>query len=194
MENNTGKVSYVISQNVDSLHVMSGLPHTSLSETHGNLFIERCLKCRRRYHRGHAIQTLDFKPTGRLCSLCHFPPHPKAQLTDVLLDWDSTYEEHFRLNSIAASKAADLHICLGTSCHMQPAGSFPLLSRQAKVKKSKVAMQEVEVGTNMEEAETPLGVPVDGECLSASNKQVESKKGKRRFQKQKGRMYRYNLR
>ena len=47
----TGKLQYICSQNVDGLHLRSGVPQAQLAELHGNCFVERCPKCRTEYVR-----------------------------------------------------------------------------------------------------------------------------------------------
>lgn len=42
-----GRIKYIVSQNIDGLHLKSGVAREHLSELHGNMFIENCNKCRR---------------------------------------------------------------------------------------------------------------------------------------------------
>lgn len=37
-----GYVNHLISQNVDGLHLKSGVPYDKITELHGNIFIETC--------------------------------------------------------------------------------------------------------------------------------------------------------
>lgn len=43
----SGHIKYIISQNIDGLHLRSGVQRKYLAELHGNMFIENCIKCRR---------------------------------------------------------------------------------------------------------------------------------------------------
>ncbi|MHA2130074.1 MAG: Sir2 family NAD-dependent protein deacetylase, partial [Promethearchaeota archaeon] len=40
-----GKLNYLVSQNVDGLHVKSGIPFDMLAELHGNMYFMKCLEC-----------------------------------------------------------------------------------------------------------------------------------------------------
>ena len=64
----SGKLTYLVSQNVDGLHLRSGIPRGRLAELHGNCFAERCHSCGSEYVRDFEVETVGFKRTGRKCS------------------------------------------------------------------------------------------------------------------------------
>lgn len=70
-----GIASYVCSQNVDSLHLRSGVPRAQLAELHGNCFAERCTRCRREYVRDFQMETVRGvwrrRPASRNAALPH---------------------------------------------------------------------------------------------------------------------------
>ncbi|CAH8298077.1 unnamed protein product [Schistosoma turkestanicum] len=68
-----GYVRHVVSQNVDGLHVRSGLKREKLSELHGNLFIEQCIACENAVFRVFDVAETTSRShhfTGRICPRC----------------------------------------------------------------------------------------------------------------------------
>lgn len=114
-----GRIASIITQNIDGLHAISGIKHSECSEVHGNVFVERCISCGRRFLRPYVSPTISFKPTGNYCGLCSFPPC--GILTDVVLDWFDRYEDHFEKRAIDYAQVADFHLTLGSSMHVEPA-------------------------------------------------------------------------
>ncbi|XP_031274522.1 NAD-dependent protein deacetylase SRT1-like isoform X2 [Pistacia vera] len=117
-----GILKFVISQNVDSLHLRSGIPREKLAELHGNSFREICPSCGAEYLRDFEIETIGKKRTPRRCS----DVKCGVRLNDTVLDWEdalptsemSPAEQHCRM--------ADVVLCLGTSLQIIPACNLPL--------------------------------------------------------------------
>ena len=59
-----GYVRYLVSCNVDCLHVRSGYPREEMAELHGNCFAERCELCETEYVRDFEMPSVGFKTTG----------------------------------------------------------------------------------------------------------------------------------
>ena len=123
-----GILSYTISQNVDSLHIRSGIPETALSELHGNICKEKCTQCGHEYVRDFDVGGMGLKPTGRLCSKesCGGPLH------DLAYDWDTNLPEEVFDRAKQELQRADLVLVLGTSLRVIPAGNLPKLVQKAR--------------------------------------------------------------
>nr|XP_033811664.1 NAD-dependent protein deacetylase sirtuin-6 isoform X3 [Geotrypetes seraphini] len=127
-----GILKFLISQNVDGLHVRSGFPRDRLAELHGNMFVEECMKCGKQYVRDTVVGTMGLKPTGRLCDV------PKSRglracrgkLMDTILDWEDSLPDQDLSLADEACRKADLAITLGTSLQIKPSGNLPLVTKR----------------------------------------------------------------
>ncbi|XP_076940267.1 NAD-dependent protein deacetylase SRT1-like [Bidens hawaiensis] len=119
-----GILKFVISQNVDSLHLRSGIPRDKLSELHGNSFREVCPTCRTEYLRDFEVETIGLKETSRRCC----DPKCGAKLKDSVLDWDDELPPKEMKAAENHCRNADLVLCLGTSLQITPACNLPLRS------------------------------------------------------------------
>ncbi|MBA0573820.1 hypothetical protein Golob_001077, partial [Gossypium lobatum] len=99
-----GILKFVISQNVDGLHLRSGIPREKLAELHGNSFMETCPSCGAEYYRDFELETIGLKETSRRCS----DEKCGAKLRDTVLDWEDALppkemnlaEKHCRMGDL----------------------------------------------------------------------------------------------
>lgn len=136
----SGRIHYVISQNIDGLFVKANIPRSFISELHGDYFVDECSNCKSRFIRNQPTQSIGCKSKQIKCPrkdrFC------RGKLRDTVLDWEQALPENELQRSETHCKQADLIICLGTTLQIEPVGSLPLLvvknARRLKNKKQKL--------------------------------------------------------
>lgn len=125
-----GLLHFLISQNVDGLHVRSGFPRDRLSELHGNMFVQICSKCKHEYVMDDVSPTMGLKATGVKCTNNKARGKCRGILHDSILDWEDALPENDLEKADIMSKAAMLSVTLGTSLQIVPAANLPLIARK----------------------------------------------------------------
>ncbi|KAH8402539.1 hypothetical protein KR222_008596, partial [Zaprionus bogoriensis] len=124
-----GFIQYIVSQNIDGLHLKSGLDRKYLAELHGNMFIEQCQKCRRQFVRSTAVGTVGQKLLGLPCRTLEIGNSRSCRggvMHDTVLDWEHDLPERDLDMAFMHSTIADLNITLGTTLQIVPSGNLPL--------------------------------------------------------------------
>jgi NAD-dependent SIR2 family protein deacetylase len=106
---NLGKLKFLISQNVDNLHLRSGIRSNLLAELHGNVAKLRCQRCQTQVDKSLTLSTCSCG--GRLVSSV-------VNFGDPLPQEDLEYSFHH-------SSSCDLFIVVGSSLVVSPANDMP---------------------------------------------------------------------
>src|SRR6185503_11117710 len=119
-----GKVSHVITQNIDNLHQDSGVPGDKVIELHGNTRYAKCLDC------GERVELLPIRT--------HFEAHgdpPECAacggiIKTATISFGQAMPELEMARAEQATLACDLFVVLGSSLVVYPAAGFPLLAKR----------------------------------------------------------------
>ncbi len=119
-----GKVSSVITQNVDNLHQDSGVPADQVIELHGNASYAKCLDCGLR----HEFETLKapFLEQG-IVPVCRFCG---GLLKSATISFGQPMPQEPMARAEDETLACDLFLVLGSSLVVYPAAGFPLLAKR----------------------------------------------------------------
>jgi len=104
-----GKLQFLISQNVDNLHLKSGIRQEILAELHGNISKLRCKRCG---------TTVD-RSAGREVCRCG------GTLVRSVVDFGQSLPERDLALSFEHSRKSDLFVVAGSSLVVTPAADMP---------------------------------------------------------------------
>jgi mono-ADP-ribosyltransferase sirtuin 6 len=104
-----GKLKFLISQNVDNLHLKSGIRPDLLAELHGNLTKLRCPRCGKTYE----------KSSGKTSCPCG------GKLTSSVVDFGQSLPQKDLSLSYEHSRKSDLFVVVGSSLVVTPAADMP---------------------------------------------------------------------
>ncbi|MGD2186208.1 MAG: Sir2 family NAD-dependent protein deacetylase [Desulfobacterales bacterium] len=104
-----GKLKFLISQNVDNLHLKSGIRPELLAELHGNMTKLRCTRCQ---------QTIDQTAAKSRCPC-------GGSLVSSVVDFGQSLPQKDLSLSFEHSRKSDLFVVVGSSLVVTPAAEMP---------------------------------------------------------------------
>jgi NAD-dependent deacetylase len=123
-----GRMTAIITQNVDGLHQRSGVPDSKVIELHGNATYASCLDCGHR----HELEPIKkaFLGGGKLpfCAKCD------GIVKTATISFGQAMPEIPMARAQDETMACDLFIVLGSSLVVYPAAGFPQLAKRKGAK------------------------------------------------------------
>ncbi len=105
-----GKMEFLISQNIDNLHLKSGVEYERLAELHGNSARLRCKDCE---------ETIPRSEGAEQCAC-------GGELGDSVVGFGQSLPQKDLYRSFEHSEQCDLFIALGSTLTVTPAANMPM--------------------------------------------------------------------
>jgi len=118
-----GKLSSVITQNIDGLHQLSGVADEKIIELHGNSTYAVCLSCERRYELAPILKAFSVDEQPPDCSCGGF-------IKTATISFGQPMPVEAMRRAKLATEQCDLFLAVGSSLVVYPAASFPALAKQ----------------------------------------------------------------
>lgn len=119
-----GRMSAIITQNVDGLHQRSGVPDSKIVELHGNTTYATCLDCGHRHELAPIRREFLEKGTLPICEKCD------GIVKTATISFGQAMPEVPMLRAQEETLASDLFIVIGSSLVVYPAAGFPQLAKR----------------------------------------------------------------
>ncbi len=119
-----GKVSSVITQNIDGLHQRAGVPDERVIELHGNATYAKCLDCGRRYELDAIREAFKKDETLPVCAYC------TGIIKTATISFGQAMPEEAMREAQQETLSCDLFLAIGSSLVVYPAAGFPELAKR----------------------------------------------------------------
>ena len=119
-----GRVSHVITQNIDNLHQVAGVPAERVIELHGNGSHAACLDCRTGYELAWIREAFERQGDPPDCPACG----GLIKTATVSFGQPMPEQEMERAQEVALG--CDLFVVLGSSLVVYPAAGLPVLAKR----------------------------------------------------------------
>jgi NAD-dependent deacetylase len=119
-----GNVSSVITQNIDGLHQMSGVPDEKVIELHGNATYAHCLDCGKRMELEEVRKVFENNETLPVCDQCG------GIIKTATISFGQAMPPAEMQMAEKETLACDLFLAIGSSLVVYPAAGFPDLAKR----------------------------------------------------------------
>jgi NAD-dependent deacetylase len=116
---NAGKITAILTQNIDGLHARAGSHPETLVELHGTNLLVECQMCGRRSDPEPHFEQFRLSRQPPLCRCGGF-------LKPATISFGQSLDQEVLAQANEAAHRADLVISLGSTLSVYPAASFPL--------------------------------------------------------------------
>jgi NAD-dependent deacetylase len=134
-----GKVSAVITQNIDGLHQASGVPDRQVIELHGNSTYAHCLDCGDRYEIAELQAVFERDGDVHDCRRCG------GLIKTATISFGQSMPEIPMQRAEEEILACDLCVVLGSSLVVWPAAGFPAMAKRMGARLAIVNNEETEL-------------------------------------------------
>jgi len=159
-----GHMPVLITQNIDGLHQLSGIPAASLVELHGNGGYAKCLTCETRHELSWIRPIFEREGEAPACRWCG------GLLKSATISFGQAMPEQEMRKAVRAALACDLFLAIGSSLVVYPAAALPQAARENGAKLVIINAEATaydrfaalvirsDIGTVLEEARLLLGL------------------------------------
>jgi NAD-dependent deacetylase len=147
-----GRLTGLITQNVDGLHQKAGSSPELVHELHGTVWFVDCLSCHHRMPMADLLPRFDAGADDPACELCG------GILKSATVSFGESLDQAILDRAVAATEAADAFLAVGTSLQVYPAAGLCDIALRAG---KPLIILNAQATPYDEEATTVLNTPIE---------------------------------